>query len=116
MLWKVFGSTLALCAFAVVCLAGLVQGHSFVSVVKQSLVALAAGGLAGMALAFVVRVVVTEDFRRKNPSPEAVKAAEQTATGSGRPAAGQAAGKRSVAEAVGNRSVAKGPGAAGSRN
>ena len=107
MLWKVFGSTLALSAFAVACLAGLIQGHSFASCIKHSLVALAAGGVAGIALAYVVRAVVTEDFRRKNPAP--AKAGEH-ATAAG------VAEKRSGTEVAANRTAAKGPPAVGSRN
>jgi hypothetical protein len=113
MLWKVFGSTLALCAFSVACLSGLIQGHSIVSVLKQSLLALVAGGAAGIALAYVVRAVVTEDFRRKNPAP--AKAGENKPA-AGQPAAGGAAEKRSGTEVAANRSAAKGPGAVGSRN
>lgn len=108
MLWKVFSSTLALCAFSVSCLSGLIQGHSFVSCVKQSLLALVAGGVAGLALAYVVRAVVTEDFRRKNPLP--AKAGEN------KPAAVGVTEKRSGTEVAANRSAAKGPGAVGSRN
>jgi hypothetical protein len=117
MLWKVFGSTLALGAFAVACLAGLIQGHSFASCIRQALLALAAGGVAGLGLAFVVRSVVTEDFRRKNPAPAAASAGERKpAAGSGRPAEAQAGEKRSGTEVAANRSAARGPGTAGSRN
>jgi hypothetical protein len=113
MLWKVFGSTLALCAFAVACLSGLIQGHSSASVLKQSLLALGAGGAAGIALAYVVRTVVTEDFRRKNPAP--AKAGENK-PGAGQPATAGATEKRGGTEVAANRSAAKGPPAVGSRN
>jgi hypothetical protein len=65
MLWRVFGSTLALLAFAVVCLSGLVQGQDFAAVIRQSLLALAVGGGAGILLAVLVRYVVQEDFDRR---------------------------------------------------
>ena len=94
---RVLGSTLALLSFAVVCVAGLVQGHSFGSVVKSALVALAIGGAVGVLLAYVVRVVATEGFNRQfrqTPSPPSPAAAPaQSAAGSaqaGTPQAGAA--------------------------
>ena len=55
----------ALLGFAVVCITGLVQGNSFPSVIKSALLALAAGGAAGMLLAYVIRVVAAEGFNRQ---------------------------------------------------
>lgn len=70
MLTRVMGSTLALMSFAVVCASGLVQGNAFSSVIQWSLVALAVGGVAGILLAVVVRVVVTEQFHRQRAQEE----------------------------------------------
>lgn len=72
---RVLGSTLALLSFAMVCAAGLAQGHSFGSVVKSALVALAAGGAVGVLLAYVVRVVTAEGFKRQFRQDESAAAA-----------------------------------------
>jgi hypothetical protein len=71
MLMRVLASTMAILGFAVVCLSGLLRGHSFASVVKGSLVALAVCGAVGFLAAWVIRVVVTEDFNRRHRGAEA---------------------------------------------
>jgi len=64
-LTRVLGSTLALMSFAAVCLTGLLRGNSFASVIQSALLALLAGGIVGVLLAVVVRVVATEGFNRQ---------------------------------------------------
>jgi len=85
-LTRVMAATMALLGFAVVCLSGLMQGNSFVSVIKCSLVGLAVGGAAGLVAALVIRTVVTENFNRRRRLDEAQQAAaagEQAATATG---------------------------------
>ena len=64
-LTQIMSSALALVSFAVVCFSGLLQGHSFASVIKGSLVALVVGAAIGVLAATVVRVVATENFNKR---------------------------------------------------
>ena len=81
--WRICGSALALLSFAVVCLNGLLQGHSFASVIRHSLLAMAIGGATGIAAAVVIRYVVREDFDRKHRSNSEAKPPAQEAGASG---------------------------------
>ena len=54
MLTRIMGSSLALLSFAVVCFSGLIQGHSFASVITGSLVALVVGAGVGVLAAVAV--------------------------------------------------------------
>ena len=65
MLTRIMGSSLALLSFAVVCFSGLLQGHSFASVIKGSLVALIVGAGVGVLASVAVRIVVTESFDKR---------------------------------------------------
>lgn len=99
MLTRVMAALTALLSFAVVCFAGLMRGNSFGSVMKGSLIAMAVGGLAGLAVSVVVRIVVTESFRKE-------QAREQEASGASPAPAAQgqtpprAAGQDKAAEAA----------------
>ena len=64
--WRICGATLALLSFAAVCLNGFLQGHSFTSVTKHSLLAMAVGGITGILAAVAIRYVVREEFVRKH--------------------------------------------------
>ena len=68
--WRICGATLALLSFAAVCLNGFMQGHSFTSVTKQSLLAMAIGGATGILAAVAIRYVIREEFARKHPRSE----------------------------------------------
>ena len=70
MLTRAISATMALLAFAVVCFTGLLRGNSFASVMQGSLVALAVGAAVGLGLSLVVRIVVTENFRRECPEKD----------------------------------------------
>ena len=85
-LTRVMAATMALLGFAVVCLSGLMQGNSFVSVIKCSLMGLAVGGVGGLVAALVVRAVVSENFnrrRRQEESQLAAASAQQAAPAAG---------------------------------
>ncbi|NIA20851.1 MAG: hypothetical protein GWP05_02530 [Anaerolineaceae bacterium] len=68
--WRIYGSALALLSFAVVCFSGLLQGHSFASAIKQSLLAMVIGGLTGVLAAVAVRYVVREEANHKDQEVE----------------------------------------------
>ena len=90
MLWRVFGSSMALLGFAVVCLRGLLQGEPVGPVLVQSLLAMAVGGVVGLLAAVVVRYVVREQFDKP--------AAPGGAAGGEKPSVGAAAGQRADKE------------------
>ena len=73
MLVRVMSCTMALLCFGVVCFTGLLQGNSFASVIKGSLLALGVGAIVGVFVATIVRVVVEEHFRRQHPREEVDK-------------------------------------------
>jgi hypothetical protein len=101
-LTRVMAATMALLGFAVVCLSGLVQGNSFVSVIKCSLVGLAAGAAGGAVAALVVRAVVTENFNRRRAEEDAQQpaaSAEQAAPSAGAPPAGRVGDENQTAAA-----------------
>jgi len=77
--WRICGSALALLSFAVVCLNGLLRGHSFTSVIRHSLLAMVIGGATGIMAAVVIRCVVREEFERKERSNAEAKAPAQAA-------------------------------------
>ena len=77
--WRICGSALALLSFAVVCLNGLLRGHSFTSVIRHSLLAMAIGGATGIVVAVVIRCVVREEFERKERSNAEAKPPVQAA-------------------------------------
>ena len=88
MLVRVSVALMALLAFAVVCFSGLWRGHSFDSVIRSSLTAMAVGAAAGLAISVVVRIVVTENFRREHPREEDSSRTSPGAAGHEAPAAG----------------------------
>ncbi len=90
MLIRVLSSTFALLSFAIVCFSGLMQGHSFGSVLRCALVALAAGGVAGVIVALVVRAVVADHFDRRHRGEETAGA---SATGVRQSSSGRETGK-----------------------
>lgn len=80
MLTRVMCSSLALLSFAVVCLSGLLRGHSFASVITGSLVALVVGAVAGALASVAVRIVVAENFdNRVRRQPDAAPAPNEPA-------------------------------------
>lgn len=93
MLTRAISATMALLAFAVVCFTGLLRGNSFASVMQGSLVALAVGAGVGLGLSLVVRIVVTENFRREHPEENK----DENGEASSAPGAGA---ERSEAEAL----------------
>jgi hypothetical protein len=98
MLVRVMGASLALLSFAVVCLTGVLRGNGFASVIRASLVAMAVGGACGVCVAFIVRAVVTEQFRRQYP--DGARPPEDGPRGSA--AAARAAEQQRPAEPVGS--------------
>jgi len=92
MITRVMSSAMALVSFAAVCFSGLLQGHSFASVIKGSLVALVVGAAVGTLAATVVRVVAAENFNKRvrgqetaeSPPAGADKATGAADTGAGR--------------------------------
>ena len=68
--WRIYGSALALLSFAVVCFSGLLQGHSFASAIKHSLLAMVIGGVTGALAAVAVSYVVREEAGRKDQDVE----------------------------------------------